>query len=151
MLEELSRANSDLLKDLAVIDFNPHVNQELVCRGVSVVYGDVSQRSTLLHAGVGEAEIIVSSIPNALLKGTTNLRLVQELRQINSKAKIIAHAELFEEIPKLYAAGADYVSVPRLIEAGVIRDVILAARENRLEEKRAELERELVDRKEAIA
>jgi voltage-gated potassium channel Kch len=139
------------LREIAVIDFNPHVNQELRRRGVTVIYGDISQRVTLLHAGIDKAEIIISSIPNAILKGTTNLRLVQELREINAKAKIIAHAELLAEVPKLYAAGADYVSVPRLIEAKVLREVIVAAQENRLDEKRSELERDLRERQEVSA
>lgn len=151
LLEEISANNPELLKDVAVVDYNPHVNRELRRRGVTVIYGDISQRATLLHAGVDQAEIIISSIPNALLKNTTNQRLVQELRTINSNAKIIAHAELLAEVPKLYAAGADYVSVPRLIEAKVLHEVILAARDNRLGEKRAEIERQLQNREEVTA
>jgi Kef-type K+ transport system membrane component KefB len=151
LLEELKGTSPELLKDIAVIDFNPHVNRELRRRGVTVIYGDISQRSTLLHAGVDRAEIIISSIPNAILKGTTNLRLVQELREINPKAKIIAHAELLADVAKLYAAGTDYVSIPRLIEAKVLCDVIAAAQENRLEEKRAELDHDLRERQEVSA
>src|SRR6185436_9991955 len=51
LLEELSRTNPEMLQRLAVIDFNPHVNQELRRRGVRIIYGDISQRDTLLHAG----------------------------------------------------------------------------------------------------
>ena len=150
LLEELAREKPALLQDIAVIDFNPNVNEELRRRGVAVTYGDISQRETLLHAGVAQAEIILCTIPNALLKGTNNLRLVQQLREINPAAKIIAHAESFGEISMLYAAGADYVSVPRLVEAMVLRDVISAARNNRLETKRAELDRELINRAEVV-
>ena len=151
LLEEISANNPELLKDVAVVDYNPHVNRELRRRGVTVIYGDISQRATLLHAGIDRAEIIISSIPNALLKNTNNLRLVQELRALNPTAKIISHAELLAEVPKLYAAGADYVSVPRLIEAKVLHEVILAARDNRLRDKREELERQLQNREEVTA
>jgi voltage-gated potassium channel Kch len=151
LLEELANTTPEILNDIAVIDFNPHVNQELRRRGLTVIYGDISQRATLLHAGVETAELVISTIPNAILKGTTNQRLVQELREINPKAKIIAHAELLADVPRLYAAGADYVSVPRLIEAKVLSEVILAAQENRLEEKRAELDQALRQRQEVSA
>ena len=69
---------------------------------------------------------------------------------INPAARIIAHAELFEEISRLYAAGADFVSVPRLIEAQELCAVVQAARENRLEALRQEQDRELSDRREVI-
>jgi Kef-type K+ transport system membrane component KefB len=151
LLEELTSQHPELLGDIAVIDFNPHVNRELQRRGVTVIYGDISQRPTLLHAGVQHAEIIISTIPNALLKGTTNLRLVRELRELNPTAKIIAHAELLAEVPELYAAGANYVSVPRLIEAKLLCQVITAAEANLLEEMRAEVERDLQERQEVSA
>ena len=60
------------------------------------------------------------------------------------------HAELYTEIPKLYAAGADYVSVPRLVEATTLVDVILSSRAGKLEMRREELDRELKDRNEVI-
>ena len=96
------------------------------------------------------AEIIVCTLPNTVLKGSTNLRLLQQVREINPTARIISHAELFEEVPKLYAAGANYVSLPRIIEAADVCNVIQAARKNLLDEKRAEQDRELANRKEVI-
>jgi len=150
LAEEFARHAPDLLKEISVIDFNPHVNEELRRRGIPVTYGDISQRDTLLHAGVDRASIILCTIPNGLLKNTTNLRLVQQLRGINPKATIIAHAELFEEISRLYAAGADFVSVPRLIEAQELYEVVRAAKVNRLEVKRREQDEELRQRREVI-
>jgi len=150
LLEEIMRNEPVLLKELAVVDFNPNVNQELRRRGVRVIYGDVSQRDTLIHAGVGRAAIIISTLPNTVLKGTNNLRLVQQLREINPAAQIIAHAELFGDVPKLYAAGASYVCVPRLIEAVDLVGLIQAARKNELDQKRKQLDAELVERHEVI-
>ena len=150
LLEEFARSAPDLLKEVSVVDFNPQVNEELRRRGIPVVYGDISQRETLAHAGVDQARVILCTIPNALLKGTSNLRLVQHLRELNPTARIIVNAELFEEIPRLYAAGADFVSVPRLLEARQLCTVVQAARENRLQAKRQELDREIGDRREVI-
>jgi Kef-type K+ transport system membrane component KefB len=150
LVEEFARHAPDLLQEISVIDFNPYVNEELRRRGIPVAYGDISQRDTLLHAGVDRASIILCTIPNGMLKNTTNLRLVQQLRGINPSARIIAHAELFDEITKLYAAGADFVSVPRLIEAQELYEVVRAAKEDRLELKRREQDEELSERREVI-
>jgi Kef-type K+ transport system membrane component KefB len=150
LLEELGRRAPELLKEVSVVDFNPHVNDELRRRGIPVTYGDISQRDTLAHAGVAQARVILCTVPNALLKGTNNLRLVQQLRELNPTARIIAHAELFHEIPKLYAAGADFVSVPRLIEAQELCAVVQAAREDRLDALRRQLHLELGGRQEVI-
>ena len=60
------------------------------------------------------------------------------------------HAERFGDVSKLYSSGADYVSVPRLIEAKELRKVIESARASLISEKRAELDSELRDRREVI-
>lgn len=150
LVEEISRHSPHLLSQLLVIDYNPNVNQELRRRRIPVVYGDITQRDTLIHAGIEEAEVIVCSLPNSILRGATNLKLLQQLRDLNKTARIIMHAELFSDVPKLYAAGADYVSVPRLIEAEELRRIIEAARTSLIQEKRAELDDELNNRREVI-
>jgi hypothetical protein len=150
LLEEIGRHTPALLPEIVVVDFNPVVHRELKKRNITVVYGDITQKDTLLHVGVDEAEIIVCTIPNTLLKGMNNLRLLQLLREVNTSAKIIMHAEQFQDVPKLYAAGADFVSVPRLIEAQELCSVIEAAMKNLLPQKRAQLDEELLDRREVI-
>ena len=150
LLEEITRNEPSLLDKLAVIDFNPHVNEELRARGVTVIYGDISQRDTLVHAGVGHAKVLICTLPNTVLKGATNLRLLLQLREINAAAQIIMHAELLEDVPRLYAAGASYVSAPRLLEAAELRAVIDAARMAMLDQKRAELDQSLAGRHEVI-
>lgn len=150
LLEEISRHAPELLPELVVIDFNPQVNAELRQRNLNIIYGDISQRDTLLHAGIDHAEVIICSLPNTVLKGATNYKLLRQLRELNPTAKIFMHAELFPDVPRLYQAGADYVSVPRLVEARDLLAVLQAARQNLLHEKRAELDRELANRHEVI-
>ena len=60
------------------------------------------------------------------------------------------HAEWFADVAKLYAAGANYVSLPRQIEAQQLFEAIIAARDRKLEEKRHEQALELIDRDEVI-
>jgi hypothetical protein len=104
----------------------------------------------LHHAGVAECEIIICSLPNMVLKGADNLKMLQQLRELNPKAKIIVHAELLADIPTLYAAGAGFVTAPRLLEATDLLRAIEAAEKNLLDEKRGEQLKQLEDRNEVI-
>jgi Kef-type K+ transport system membrane component KefB len=151
LVEEITRHSPSLLPELLVIDFNPTVNRELKRRQINVVYGDITQKDMLHHMGVEHAEIIICSIPNTLLKGMNNLRLLQVLREMNKEGRIIMHADQFDDVQKLYAAGADYVTVPRLMEAKDLIGVITAARQNLLHDKRAQLDLELSERREVIS
>lgn len=136
LLEEMKRQASHLLDDVAVVDFNPVVIERLRARGVRVVYGDISQRETLLHAGLARAEIIICSLPDILFKGASNRRLLKQLQELNAHAKIIIHSDNVAELASLYADGASYISVPRLLEAGDLLRAIEAAEQSLLGEKR---------------
>jgi Kef-type K+ transport system membrane component KefB len=96
LVSDLERHDPELLREVAVIDFNPVVHHSLTARGMKVKYGDISQRETLIHAGIEHAEILVCSIPDYLLKGITNERLVRQLRSLNPKAIIIAPADVIQ-------------------------------------------------------
>jgi voltage-gated potassium channel Kch len=134
-----------------VVDFNPVVFQNLRARGVQVVYGDISQRDTLVHAGAAQAEVLVCSVPDFLLKGTTNERLVRQLRAINPKAVIVAPADLVSDVEALYAAGADYVVVSRFSEAEELCEVLEAIDGGLLAEKRGVVDARLAERHEVLA
>ena len=85
-----------------------------------------------------------------VLKGADNMKLLRQLRDLNPHAKIVVHAELLSDIPALYAAGANYVSAPRLVEASDLLRVIEAAEHHLLDEKRAEQLKQLEGRDEVI-
>jgi Kef-type K+ transport system membrane component KefB len=150
LIEEISRDQSALLSDIVVVDFNPQVYEQLRKRGVQVVYGDITQRDVLHHAGVAECEIIICSLPNMVLKGADNLKILRQLRELNPEAKIIVHAELLADIPVLYAAGASFVTAPRLLEAADLLHAIEAAEKNLLDQKRGEQLKQLEGRNEVI-
>ncbi|MGN6553802.1 MAG: cation:proton antiporter domain-containing protein [Verrucomicrobiota bacterium] len=151
LLEEITQQKPTLLPEIQVVDFNPRVNEQLRQRGVHVLYGDISQRDVLLHAGVARAEIILCTLPNILLKGASNFKLLRQLRELSPTAKIVVHAESLADIPKLYAAGASYVTAPRLLEAHDLLAVIEAADKGLLDDKCKEQSEQLEDRKEVIA
>ena len=127
LLEEIQRHSPDLIDVTAVVDFSPVAREGLLARKVPVIYGDISQRDTLLHAGIENAEVLICTVPDSVLKGTTNEKLVRLLRGLNPTAKIIATAEVLAQVDTLLAAGADYVSVARLREADDLMAAIRAA------------------------
>ncbi len=150
LLAEMLREQPALVAKILVIDFNPVVYQRLRQMGVRAAYGDISQRDVLQHAGLQHAEIIICSLPNTILKGANNLKILRQVRELNSAASIIVHAELLSDIPALYAAGATYITAPRLLEAADLLHAIEAAEQNLLAEKRAAQTARLADRSEVI-
>jgi Kef-type K+ transport system membrane component KefB len=150
LLAEIERQTPVLLEQITVIDFNPNVYQTLLSRGLHVIYGDISSADTLLHAGIGKSEIIILSVPDALLKGASNEKLVRHVRTLNPKALIVATADLLSDVGELYAAGASYVTVTRLSDAHELFTVIEAAQAGLLADKRAELDTRLGERREVL-
>jgi Kef-type K+ transport system membrane component KefB len=150
LLSEIERRSPAVLEQITVIDFNPLVFRTLTDRGMHVVYGDISNVDTLVHAGVGKSELIILSIPDSLLKGADNEKLVRHVRSLNPTAKIVATAEILAEVGDLYASGADYVTVTRLSDADELYKVIEAAQAGLLEDKRAELDALLSERREVL-
>jgi Kef-type K+ transport system membrane component KefB len=150
LLAEFERRNVPIEGQISVIDFNPRVYHSLRERGIKVLYGDISHTDVLKHAGVAQAEIVVSSVPDALLVGTSNERLVRAVRSINPAAKVIATADVIGNVQVLYDAGADHVIVSRFAEANALFDAIHAAEEGLLQERRAELDAQLAGRREVL-
>jgi Kef-type K+ transport system membrane component KefB len=150
LLSEIERRSPAILEQITVIDFNPMVFRTLTDRGMHVVYGDISNVDTLVHAGVGKAELIILSIPDSLLKGADNEKLVRHVRSLNPTAKIVATAEILSEVNDLYASGADYVTVTRLSDAHELYKVIEAAQAGLLEDMRAETDALLSERREVL-
>ncbi len=150
LIAEIESNRPDLIPEIVVIDFNPVVHEKLKARNVHAVYGDITARDVLHHAGVAHAEVLICSLPNMVLKGANNLKILRQLRELNPTAKIIVHSELLADIPELYAAGADFVTAPRLLEAADLLHCLESAEKNLLLEKRQAQEKLLRDRKEVI-
>lgn len=126
-LYELLRINHAFSHRVGVVDFNPETKRELDKRGIPAMYGDISHFDTLHHADIHDAEVIVCSLPDAILKGTTNLRLLRQIRTIAPAARIIVCSDRFDVALDLYREGANFVFVPRLMNALELARVIEVA------------------------
>ena len=78
-----------VLDQILVIDFNPLVLQELKRRKIKCLYGDVAHMDTLHHAQIDSAKIVACTISDAILRGTTNMRLLRQARRLCPNAQII--------------------------------------------------------------
>jgi hypothetical protein len=127
-----------MLDRLLVIDFNPQVHDELKRRGIACVYGDVSHMETLRHADIHDAALVVSTIPDTVLKGTQNLELLRKSRRLCPRARVVVTAGRIASALELYEAGADYVLMPRLQSAAQMASILAQGLERGFESLRTE-------------
>ena len=104
-------------------------------------YGDLCSAETLIHAGADKARIIACTIPDDVLKGTTNEQIVRMARQINPGAVIIANAIELRDSKRLYEAGADFVFLQRVETARAVERAIEKALRGEIGNHRAAIER----------
>ncbi len=149
-LDEAARKNRRLLKMIKVIDFNPLVKERLDEMGVACVYGDISNLDILHHADIHHARVILCSIPDQILKGTTNLKLLRLAKSLCPDAKIILTAEGQEQARRFFEEGADYVLEPAAIAGDRALTVIEKAMDDALGAMKEEALIELANRREVI-
>jgi len=113
-----------LTDKLVVVDFNPEIHETLQMMGIKVVYGDISHMDTLHHAGLHNVKVLISTIPDTILVGTDNLKIISHMKDICPHALIIVTAESVERAMMMYAEGADYVFLPRILASDKLLDMI---------------------------
>lgn len=154
MLHDLERDHPELVPDVLVVDFNVALHEKIRARGARVAYGDFASPATLQHAGVLDAEVIVSTVPDDLLKGVTNLELATQLRRLAPRARIVVNTLRLRDVPAMYEAGADYVfSWPTETSLGVVPAVYAALNgdiRGFLETRRLEVGEQLAERNEVL-
>jgi Kef-type K+ transport system membrane component KefB len=140
-----------LLDKVLVVDFNPTVMAELRRRGISCVYGDIAHADTLRHAGLDSAELVLCTITDDILRGTNNLRLLRNARAACPSAKVVVSTEHIPHALELYAAGADFVYLPRLHSAHQIALILKQGLDGGFDAARASEIELLSARKEVLA
>lgn len=114
LLHELGESAPELLDRTLVVDFNVAIHPDIAEMGPRVAYGDLTSPDILHHAGVDRARVVLCTLPDDVLSSATTVELVHVIREVNPSAALIATATTFPERKRLYAAGADYVLMPRI-------------------------------------
>ncbi|MFO0269803.1 MAG: cation:proton antiporter [Gemmatimonadota bacterium] len=150
LLHELRALDPSVSPRLKIVDFNPEVHAALTAAGLSCTYGDIAHPDVLRHAHVGAAEVVVSTIPDRILRGTTNARLLEALKAMAPEARFVMTSETISGAQTLYDAGAHWVHIPRLHDAVHLARVVREAKESDLADLRR-LERDaLAARREVL-
>ncbi len=140
LLHEIAVHKPELVSRILVIDFNVQLHAAIRKMGASVRYGDLSNDETLQHAGIDKAKVIVATIPDDILRGTSNKKLVQTVRNMNPDAIVIANSEEPSTAKEVYECGADYVYMGRINTARALEEIITRTMEGSLSDYRREQE-----------
>lgn len=141
LLHDLAREDPDLVRETLVVDFAVNLHDRIRETGAEVEYGDLANPDTLHHAGIDRARLILSTVPDDLLRGVDNATLVANVRRINPSAVIIANAVRLSDVAGIYAAGADYVFLSRIDTAAALSEAVANALNGSLSDYRAGRER----------
>lgn len=117
LVDAISMEIPEFLHRIKIIDFNQEVVRDLQSKSIACEYGDISNMEALEHAGIKHAKIIVSTIPDLLLRGVDGAGLVRMCRKMNPEAHIIASADLQHQIEPVKKSGATTVLQPYSIVA----------------------------------
>ncbi len=155
VLEELVKAAPaagipNIQDRVLVMDANISIHGLLKKRGVACVYGDITNMDTLSHADFSQAKTLISTTPDTLLHGTTNLRLLRALKRLYPRAQVMQAAATIPGALKLYDKGADYVFLPRLHSARQAALAVLAGLNGDMAAHGADEARELRERHEVL-
>lgn len=124
-IQEIVQTHHHMKDQILVVDFSPVAKQSLDHMGIECIYGDISNPGALHHAGVENAQLIISSTSDTFLKGTTNLKLVQVLRELCPNSRLIMTAENENQARVLYHEGAHYVLQPfKMVGSSLIPTVL---------------------------
>jgi len=116
ILQTLQKRNEIVI----VVDFNPEIIKKLMEEGIHCVYGDISDLELLNNLNLKQCKLVISTIPEK----TSNLLVLQQIKEINKKALCYLTSETINEAYELYEEGADYVIIPRMIGGKHISNMI---------------------------
>tara|TARA_B100002051_G_scaffold276238_1_gene323380 strand:+ start:35947 stop:37650 length:1704 start_codon:yes stop_codon:yes gene_type:complete len=111
-LERLESYCPELISRVMVVDFNPAFRKDLENRGFQWVYGDLANPDSLTHLGIHEARLMLVTVSDVFLKGTTTRRLLSRLREINPGANHVLVADEPDDFQNLKGLGAAHVLIP---------------------------------------
>ncbi len=112
LVDRIKEHNIAMLSKILVIDFNTETLNEVRKLGMGGIFGDINSLDTLHHAHVDGAKMILSTIPDYLLKGTTNAKIVRSVRALAPSAYIVATADTTAQAEQMKTLGANEIVFP---------------------------------------
>ncbi|KKQ74683.1 MAG: Transporter, CPA2 family [Candidatus Woesebacteria bacterium GW2011_GWB1_38_5b] len=97
-------------EDVVVVDFNPDIIQRLKEEGIESYFGDIADLEIQDLVALSDARLVISTVSDM----EDNLLLLQSLKKLKKKPKVVMLALEKFEAKILYENGADYVVVPHI-------------------------------------
>jgi Trk K+ transport system NAD-binding subunit len=110
------------------------VRQHLLARDIPCVYGDIGHPDTMHHAAIEHAQVVLCTVPDSVLKGVSNLKLLRMLKELCPGARRIMTAESPAQAQALYAEGADFVLMPAVLTGEALVNVVELALRGEIED-----------------
>ncbi|MDB4976115.1 MAG: putative Glutathione-regulated potassium-efflux system protein [Myxococcaceae bacterium] len=136
LLQDISRQHPEWLDDVLVVDINVQTHAAIRELGARVIYGDAGNPETLRHAHVDSAQLVISTVPDELLKRTSNEAITKAVRAVAPNVTIFACASRADRVEQLYEAGASYVYMPSVETANGVMVAAASALLGKLEDFR---------------
>lgn len=105
---------------LLIVDYNPEIVEKLQDKDYNVQYGDAKDPELLDDLGLGEVEMIISTLPDY----ESNQLIINELRERNEEALALSVCYHTEDALRLYEEGANYVFMPHFLGAEHLGELI---------------------------
>ncbi len=106
------------------MDLNPDLSEKLNNNGIHCVVGNFCDTAIMKEHGLNKAKVIVSTVPDTAIEGTTNAELLQMTKSINPKARVIVTAENTAAARQLWEQGADFVIIPHVEASEKLNDIL---------------------------
>jgi hypothetical protein len=107
-------------EDLLVIDYDPIVSDYLKKNNIERIFSDLKDPHLFEEINLTETKLIISTSPFS----SDNMSLIERIKKIDKKIKIIVRAEEDREAVNLYKQGADYVLLPHLLSGKYLGELI---------------------------
>ena len=137
LLQDIGHQHPEWLPDVMVVDINVQTHDAIRELGARVVYGDAGNPETLRHAHVDTAELVISTVPDELLKRTSNEAITKAVRAVAPHVTIFACASRADRVEQLYQAGASYVYMASVETANGVMTAAASALLGKLDDFRA--------------
>ncbi len=110
----VARAAKEAGITYTIIEMNPETVRSEFARGEPIFYGDATRETTLKHAQIEAARVVVVAINDP----TATRRITEAVRRINPDVHLIVRTRYVQEMQPLYELGANEV-IPEEFETSV--------------------------------
>jgi Kef-type K+ transport system membrane component KefB len=118
--EVLLETVRELKQSYLIVDFDPHVIQQLSELGQPHLYGDVGDELLLEQIEAHDTKMIISTIPDV----TVSTTLLMYLKSKKYAGVVVVSVHTPEEAVVCYDLGADYVIVPNYLSGKKFSEIL---------------------------